>query len=477
MQIPLHRDKVLSMKCANFNKKLLVLLCILVVVAPIFAVEFGVYGYNEYALGNYKDYSNVALGGGLNFDFQFSSKFPLGIGLRAQAGYNFEKNDSIEKYWNMAALGALHYRFFLPSGFMIKPTVEYGIWTHSLNTAKVDSGKHFQLDQVLQVALPFECSNGSFMISLAPLYTLIFEKTEPLHQVGFRLGFGYSTRDMHYDNQAASKIPDYPSEQAENPDVELWKDSARKIVVSPKTKEKVHLEVRMTLDDYRNYDFQWLRYTGRKWKPIEGANESHIDIKANRSGRYWYCLAIQKKGEEGNVVYSALTQVLVSRKIGKWYNDKKREIQGVVCDVDSKNRPSKIVSAVETENPVQWRNDNSVNPQIFSIDDGKENTKKITDTVSWQIYYPAVEYCKSLGDKWYLPAIDEWYSVMLNQKIINKRLEKKDAAIIDGRYWTSTQYQYDEDQVWQWYDIGFYGVEQIDTKTTRKVRPFLDVSK
>ena len=135
------------------------------------------------------------------------------------------------------------------------------------------------------------------------------------------------------------------------------------------------------------------------------------------------------------------------------------------------------MSAVETENPVQWRNDNSVNPQIFSIDDGKENTKKITDTVSWQIYYPAVEYCKSLGDKWYLPAIDEWYSVMLNQKIINKRLEKKDAAIIDGRYWTSTQYQYDEDQVWQWYDVGFYGVEQIDTKTTRKVRPFLDVSK
>ncbi|MEE0878225.1 MAG: hypothetical protein UH788_03010 [Treponemataceae bacterium] len=465
------------MRISIFSKKLFVLVCLLVIVSPIFAIEFGIYGYNEYALGNFKEYSKTALGGGLNFDVQFSSKFPLGIGLRAQGGYNFEENDSIDKYWNLAALGALHYRFFLPSGFMIKPTVEYGIWTHSLNTAKVDSGKHFQLDQVLQVALPFEWTNGSFVFSLAPLYTLIFEKTEPLHQIGFRLGFNYSTRDLNYDYQAASKIPDYPSEQSESSDVKLWKDSARKIVVSSKTKEKVHLEVRMTLDDYRNYDFQWMQYKGRKWKTIEGENEAHIDIKANRSGRYWYCLAIQKKGEEGNVVYSALTQVLVSRKIGKWYNDKKRDVQGVVCDVDAKNRPSKIVAAKESENPVQWRISKSLNPKTFSVDDGKENTKMITDSVSWKINYPAIEQCKILGDKWYLPAIDEWYGVILNQKAINKTLKKKDATLIDGRYWTSTQYRFDENQVWQWYDVGFYGVEQIDENTTRKVRPFLDVSK
>ena len=306
---------------------------------------------------------------------------------------------------------------------------------------------------------------------------MIFEKTEPLHQIGFRLGFNYSTRDLNYDYQAASKIPDYPSEQSESSDVKLWKDSARKIVVSSKTKEKVHLEVRMTLDDYRNYDFQWMQYKGRKWKTIEGENEAHIDIKANRSGRYWYCLAIQKKGEEGNVVYSALTQVLVSRKIGKWYNDKKRDVQGVVCDVDAKNRPSKIVAAKESENPVQWRISKSLNPKTFSVDDGKENTKMITDSVSWKINYPAIEQCKILGDKWYLPAIDEWYGVILNQKAINKTLKKKDATLIDGRYWTSTQYRFDENQVWQWYDVGFYGVEQIDENTTRKVRPFLDVSK
>ena len=63
----------------------------------------------------------------------------------------------------------------------------------------------------------------------------------------------------------------------------------------------------MALDDYITYYFQWMQYKGRKWKSIEGANEAHLDIKPNRSGRYWYCLAIQKKGEEGNVVYSALT--------------------------------------------------------------------------------------------------------------------------------------------------------------------------
>ena len=106
-----------------------------------------------------------------------------------------------------------------------------------------------------------------------------------------------------------------------------------------------------------------------------------------------------------------------------------------------------------------------------------ENTKKITDTVSWQINYPAVEYCKTLGKKWYLPSIDEWYSVILNQEVINKTLEKKQKTLVDGRYWTSTQYKYNENQVWQWYDVGFYGVEQIDVNTTRKVRAFLDVSK
>ena len=188
-------------------------------------------------------------------------------------------------------------------------------------------------------------------------------------------------------------------------------------------------------------------------------------------------MAIQKKGEEGNVVYSALTQVLVSRKIGKWYADKKTETEGIVCDVDEKNRPSKIVSAVESEKPLQWRNTATVNPETFSQNDGIENTKKITDTVSWQLYYPAVEYCKTLGKKWYLPSIDEWYSVILNQEVINKTLEKKQKTLVDGRYWTSTQYKYNENQVWQWYDVGFYGVEQIDVNTTRKVRAFLDVSK
>ena len=465
------------MRTCNFSKKLFVLFCLLVIVSPIFAIEFGIYGYNEYALGNFVDYSKTALGGGLNLDYQFSSKFPLGIGLRVQGGYNFEENDSIEKYWNLGALGALHYRFFLPKGFLIKPTVEYGIWTHSLNALNAEPKEFFQLDQVLQVALPFEWTNGTFVFSLAPLYTLIFEKTEPLHQVGFRFGFTYSTRDILYDYQAASKTPDYPTEQAENSEVELWKNSARKIVVSPKVDEKVHLEVRLTLDDYRNYDFQWMQYTGRKWKVLEGENQAHLDIKANRSGRNWYCLAIQKKGEEGNVVYSALTQVLVSRKIGKWYADKKTGNEGIVCDVDEKNRPAKIVSAVESENPLQWRNSATVNPETFSQNDGMENTKKITDTVSWQIYYPAVEYCKTLGKKWYLPSIDEWYSVVLNESVINKTLQKKQKTLVDGRYWTSTQYKYNENQVWQWYDVGFYGVEQIDVNTTRKVRAFLDVSK
>ncbi len=465
------------MRTCNFSKKLFVLICLLVIVSPIFAIEFGIYGYNEYALGDFKNYSNAALGGGLNLDYQFSSKVPIGIGLRVQGGYNFEKNDSIEKYWNLGALGALHYRFFLPSGFMIKPTVEYGIWTHSLNALNAEPKEFFQLDQVLQVALPFEWTNGKFVFSLAPLYTLIFEKTEPLHQIGFRFGFTYSTRDILYDYQSASKIPDYPTEQAENSAVEIWKNSARKIVVSPKIDEKVHLEVRMNLDDYRNYNFQWMKYSGKKWKAIEGEDEAHIDIKANRSGRNWYCLAIQKKGEEENIVYSALTQILVSRKIGKWYNDKKRNVEGIVCDVDEKNRPSKIVATTESENPVQWRTSTSVNPETFSQSDGKENTKKITDTVSWKINYPAVEHCKILGDKWYLPAIDEWYSVILNQEVINKTLQKKEKTPIDGRYWTSTQYQYNENQVWQWYDVGFYGVEQIDETTLRKVRPFLDVSK
>ena len=70
------------MRTCNFSKKLFVLFCLLVIVSPIFAIEFGVYGYNEYALGNFADYSKTSVGGGLNLDYQFSSKFPLGIGLR-----------------------------------------------------------------------------------------------------------------------------------------------------------------------------------------------------------------------------------------------------------------------------------------------------------------------------------------------------------------------------------------------------------
>jgi hypothetical protein len=71
---------------------------------------------------------------------------------------------------------------------------------------------------------------------------------------------------------------------------------------------------------------------------------------------------------------------------------------------------------------------------------GMGNMNKIKKLPNWKSNYPAFAWCASLGEGWYLPAVDELKLIYQNKSIINRRLNEKGyGEIVDGVYWSSTE--------------------------------------
>ncbi len=143
-------------------------------------------------------------------------------------------------------------------------------------------------------------------------------------------------------------------------------------------------------------------------------------------------------------------------KVGDYYDDGKK--RGVVFEVTSDGKHGKIVS-LESETVLKWaankefgrifNGDNPSRNRIGATDkyNGANNRRIVEQITDWRDKYPAFAWCNSSIEGWYLPAIEELKTLLLEESVkesVNKTLELRGAKLLDyWRYWSSTE---DEDE-------------------------------
>ena len=134
-------------------------------------------------------------------------------------------------------------------------------------------------------------------------------------------------------------------------------------------------------------------------------------------------------------------------QVGDYYNDGVKE--GIVFVVYDGGYHGKIVSVDESRE--LWVGE-SVRENVTaatSKGDGMGNMNKVKKLPDWKSNYPAFAWCTSLGDGWYLPAVDELILIYKNKSAINHRLNEKGyGEVVDDLYWSSTEVEEEPDCAW-----------------------------
>ena len=134
-------------------------------------------------------------------------------------------------------------------------------------------------------------------------------------------------------------------------------------------------------------------------------------------------------------------------EVGDYYNDGTKE--GIVFVVYNGGYHGKIVSVDESRE--LWVGETVCEnvTAATSKGDGMGNMNKIKKQPNWKNNYPAFAWCASLGDGWYLPAVDELQLIYENKSIINRMLNEKGyGEVVDGLYWSSTEVEEEPDCAW-----------------------------
>lgn len=134
-------------------------------------------------------------------------------------------------------------------------------------------------------------------------------------------------------------------------------------------------------------------------------------------------------------------------KVGDYYNDGIKE--GIVFVVYDGGYHGKIVSIDESRE--LWVGETVCEnvTAATSKGDGMGNMNKIKRQPNWKSNYPAFAWCASLGDGWYLPAVDELLLIYDNKSIINRMLNENGyGEVVDELYWSSTEVEEEPDCAW-----------------------------
>ena len=134
-------------------------------------------------------------------------------------------------------------------------------------------------------------------------------------------------------------------------------------------------------------------------------------------------------------------------KVGDYYNDGVKE--GVVFVVYDGGYHGKIVSVDESRELWVGETVRENVTAATSKGDGMGNMNKIKKLPDWKSNYPAFAWCASLGDGWYLPAVDELILIYENKSIINRRLNERGyGEVVNDLYWSSTEVEEEPDCAW-----------------------------
>ena len=133
----------------------------------------------------------------------------------------------------------------------------------------------------------------------------------------------------------------------------------------------------------------------------------------------------------------------ISYKVGDLYE--KGNVKGLVFRVNEDGNSGLIVSMTEPEQMKAWGTEfTATGCNIRSC--GEQNTAIIYTLSDWQTKYPAFAWCKSLGDGWYIPAIDELRELLIvgsSNTFAHAIFNHKATPLASDNYYLSST-EYDE---------------------------------
>lgn len=167
------------------------------IVAPVFSsISVNLYGKATLPFGNYSNYVATNLGGGVGAEFGDLLIPNLGLSVHADFLAGVLKDDRVQSMWNMAFYGGVWYRFQW-GDYAFQPEFNYGINLHSVTMDPLWRGpENVNVDQMIQFVPAFRWTprsnnHGKASLDVAPFYTMIFEKSNLIHQIGLKLGIVY----------------------------------------------------------------------------------------------------------------------------------------------------------------------------------------------------------------------------------------------------------------------------------------------
>ncbi len=158
-------------------------------------------------------------------------------------------------------------------------------------------------------------------------------------------------------------------------------------------------------------------------------------------------------------------------QIGDYYDDGVK--QGVVIEVSADGLHGKILSL--QQHHCCWADEHeAIRSEIraYNKRDGAINQAVAMQQENWQERYPAFAFCASLGEGWYLPAMEELKTFLRDDlsvlNAVNERLEQIGTPIIKGEYWTSNEcgyFDYDDE-----YLVAMVLIEEFNRPWINRVR-------
>lgn len=173
--------------------------------------------------------------------------------------------------------------------------------------------------------------------------------------------------------------------------------------------------------------------------------------------------------------------------VGDYYND--GTLQGVVFEVSEGGMHGKIISMSQPSQDLLWSIGEEQKRVIGATDrkSGKTNMVKVMSIEGWQKLYPAFAWCASLGEGWYLPAIEE-VKVFMSEDVhakVNATLDSQLATKLHTLhpvppaekwedYWSSTESEelYTPDEEYEGdvcaYAIGYFIINSTEYQATKR---------
>ena len=157
-------------------------------------MELGAYYAHHLSMGKMKDFSKKKFGGGASFEYTLPVLKLVGFSARLEGEYVQPNMTRIKSWMTGTASAGLFFNF---EGFRhvlyLRPEVSYGV---ILNLMELENKLSLYLDQFVEIGLSLRLSipplyKNGFSFEVTPLYTMLIQKNNPGHFLGFRAGIVY----------------------------------------------------------------------------------------------------------------------------------------------------------------------------------------------------------------------------------------------------------------------------------------------